>query len=74
MPLKTRTNVSIDAALLDQARALGINLSATLESRLRELVPECRRQRWLAENRDALADANAFVAQHGLWSDGQRQF
>jgi len=65
---------SLSTPLCSIRRALGINLSATLESRLRELVPECRRQRWLAENRDALADANAFVAQHGLWSDGQRQF
>jgi len=22
----------------------------------------------------ALADANAFLARHGLWSDGKRQF
>ncbi|MCW3476904.1 type II toxin-antitoxin system CcdA family antitoxin [Limobrevibacterium gyesilva] len=74
MPLKARTNVSIDAELLDQARALDINLSATLENRLREVVAERRRQRWLAANRGALADANAFLAERGLWSDGQRQF
>ena len=74
MPTKARTNVSLDAELLDQARELKINLSAVLEGRLRELVAELRRQRWLAENRAALADANAFLARHGLWSDGQRQF
>jgi len=30
--------------------------------------------RWLAENADALTDANAFLERHGLWSDGLRQF
>lgn len=74
MPAKTRTNVSLDAELLKQARDLGINLSAALEERLREIVAERRRQRWLAANQEALADANAFLERHGLWSDGLRQF
>lgn len=74
MTTKARTNVSLDADLLDEARALNINLSAVLESRLRDVVAEQRRQRWLAENREALDDANEFLARHGLWSDGRRQF
>jgi antitoxin CcdA len=74
MPVKARTNVSLDADLLRQARELRINLSAVLEDELRYLVAESRRQRWLAENRPAIADANAFLVQHGLWSDGHRQF
>ena len=59
MVAKTRTNVSLDADLLAQARELNINLSATLEDRLREIVTELRRKRWLEENREALADENA---------------
>jgi len=74
MSTKTRTNVSIDAGLLEQARALDINLSATLEQSLREVVTARHRERWLLENRGALADANAFVSAHGLWSDGKRLF
>jgi antitoxin CcdA len=74
MAAKVRTNISLDADLLTEARALNINLSATLEVRLREIVADLRRRRWLEENREAIADANAFVAQHGLWSDGERQF
>ena len=72
--MKSRTNVSIDSGLLDAARALEINLSAALEARLRELVAEKRQQEWLIENRQAIAEANAFVDRHGLWSDGRRQF
>ncbi|MGH7078870.1 MAG: type II toxin-antitoxin system CcdA family antitoxin [Steroidobacteraceae bacterium] len=71
---KCRTNVTLDADLLGEARTLGINLSATLEDRLHVVVAERRRELWLAENRTAIADANAFLARHGLWSDGQRQF
>jgi antitoxin CcdA len=71
---KVRTNVSLDAVLLEEARRLGLNLSALLEGRLREAVASHRRERWLVENRGAIADANAYLAEHGLWSDGLRQF
>lgn len=74
MAARARTNVSLDAELLEQAREFEINLSAMLEARLREVVAERRRQRWLNENREALADANEFLDHHGLWSDGLRQF
>jgi antitoxin CcdA len=74
MAQKTRTNVSVDADLLAEARTLGLNVSAALEVGLRAILAETRRQRWLEENRGALADANTFVAERGLWSDGKRQF
>lgn len=74
MPVKARTNGSQDADLLRQARELGINLSSVLEDELRDLVAESHRQRWLTENRPAIADANSFLVRHGLWSDRHRQF
>ena len=55
-----------DEALLAEARALGIDLA--------QIVAEARARRWLDENKGALDDANAFVARHGLWSDGKRLF
>ena len=40
MTTKSRTNVTVDAGLLDEARALGVSLSATLEAGLRAAVAE----------------------------------
>ena len=74
MTTKTRTNVSLDADLMQEARALGVNLSALLEERLREEVAARRQAAWRAENRGAIADANAYIEKHGLWSDGLLQF
>ena len=71
---KTRTNVSVDAELLTLARELRINVSAALEGRLRELVREGRWRIWLEEHAGAIEDANEFLEQRGLWSDGKRQF
>ena len=64
----------LDAALVAEARDMGVDVVTELNSRLRELIGKARRERWLKENREALEDANAFLARHGLWSDGKRQF
>jgi antitoxin CcdA len=68
------TGIQLDVALLKEAGELGIDLPAALNQQLRELVRRVRRECWLEENREALADANVFLERHGLWSDGKRQF
>lgn len=71
---KRPTNVSINQGLLEQAKALDINLSATLERALEQEVRVRKRERWLAENREAIAAYNEHVRKHGIWSDGLRGF
>jgi len=71
---KKAANVSINSDLLQQAKVLKINLSATLEDELARLIRQKRRAQWLDENRPALDDYNAFVKKHGVFSDGLLQF
>ena len=71
---KQATNLSIRSDLLEQARARRINLSQTLEDTLEKILKDHDRQAWVEENREAVAAANRFVAEHGLWSDGLRTF
>jgi antitoxin CcdA len=66
---KRAVNLFVDADLLDEARRLGINMSDTLERRLRALVKAERERRWIEENRGALEAYNRRVARHGLLSD-----
>ncbi len=35
---------------------------------------DARGKLWREENAGAIADANAYLDRHGLWSDGRRQF
>ena len=65
---KRATNVSINEGLLEAARALDINLSATLEKALDAEVRARRREMWLDENRESIAAYNAHVAEHGVFS------
>ena len=72
--MKRATNLSVVAALPDEARALRINLSQTFEEGLREAVRRRKTARWLEENRAALLAYNVWVAENGLPLAAYRQF
>jgi antitoxin CcdA len=63
---KRAVNLFVDVELLEQARRLRINLSETLENRLRKIVRAEQEKRWREDNRDAIASINSFIEQHGL--------
>ncbi|MBK8317351.1 MAG: type II toxin-antitoxin system CcdA family antitoxin [Betaproteobacteria bacterium] len=60
------TNVSINEALLSEAKALKINVSKAAEAGLVIALAEKRSELWLAENRAALESSNSYVEQNGL--------
>lgn len=68
------TNVSLDAALLDEARALDINISRACERGLAAQISETRATRWREDNADALASSNRHVDRNGLPLSGLRRF
>jgi antitoxin CcdA len=71
---KKPTNVSINSDLLAKAKELNINLSATLENALTELVKARQRELWKQENRAAIAAYNQLVEERGVFSDELRSF
>jgi len=60
------TNVTLTVALVDEAKALGVNLSQAAEVGVADAVARKRAEVWLAENREARESSNAFVEAHGL--------
>ena len=66
---KRAVNLFVETELLDEARRLRINLSETLERRLRSIVRAEQEKRWLEANQAAIAAYNARVSSHGLLSD-----
>ena len=68
-PKKRAVNLFVDTRLLDEARRLRINLSDTLEQRLRAIVKVELEKQWLENNRAAIEAYNRRVAEHGLLSD-----
>ena len=60
--------------MLNKAKDLDINLSATLEQALAEALKKKQREQWLAENRNAINAYNEHVEAHGVFSDDLRSF
>jgi antitoxin CcdA len=73
-PRKRATNVSIDEEILAEAKKLGINLSQTLETELRERVRQAKIDRWSEENKKAIDSYNRFIAENGIWSEEYRKW
>lgn len=51
---KRRINLSLGAKTLDEARALGLNISRLTEVHLQAQIREEKARRWEIENRDAI--------------------
>ena len=71
---KKAANLSINADLLNKAKEMDINLSATLEQALVEVIKKRLFDQWVAENRVAIEAYNEHVEKHGVFSDGLRTF
>jgi antitoxin CcdA len=66
---KRAVNLFVDTELLDEARRLRINISETLEYRLRTIVRAEQERRWLDANKLAIEAYNLRVARDGLLAD-----
>lgn len=71
---KKTVSVTLEPALLRQAREAGINLSATLATALRHEIRESESERWKRTNRKAIQELNRITDEHGLLSDDYRTF
>jgi antitoxin CcdA len=67
-------NISLNADMLAEAKALGINISRACEGGLEAEIARIRRESWLAENESALNSSNAFAEANGLPLAALRQF
>jgi antitoxin CcdA len=62
---KRKSSLTLDAEALDNAKDLGINVSAVAEAALVKAVAEGRRKKWLEENADAFAAQSEWHDRNG---------
>lgn len=63
---KKATNLSLNAKVLEMARAMGMNVSQTVDTLLAAEVRRRYWEQWNEENREAVAEYNARIASEGL--------
>jgi len=73
-PFRRAINLSIDSALIDEAKTLDVNVSRVCEDALREHIRAEKGARWLKDNKAAFEASNAYVAEHGLPLERYRLF
>lgn len=71
---RQRLNLTLPASLVDEAKALGLNLSRACESGLEAAVAAERAHRWQLENGAFFDWYNAKVEKDGLLLADYRQF
>lgn len=71
---KKPTNLSVNSDLLQKARDLNINLSATLENALTQIVKDKQKEDWLRANKEAIQVYNLHVKKRGVFSKELRSF
>ena len=73
-PLRKSANLSLDSQLLEDAKALEVNLSRAAETGLKAAVAKAKAQKWKTKNAAALQSSNDYVDSYGLPLDKYRQF
>jgi antitoxin CcdA len=73
-PAKRSTNLSLNADVLDAAKALQIDISHVFDTHLRDVVRREQESRWLNEHADFVAAYNASIDAEGLPLDEWRTF
>jgi len=63
---KKATNLSLNAKVLETAKAMGMNLSQTVDALLAEEVMRRYWAQWNEDNREAIAAYNARIESEGL--------
>lgn len=67
MPATRRaTSMTLDSALLDEARALGVNVSRAAEEGVLSAVKVERARRWKEENAEFIRDYNDWIAENDI--------
>lgn len=74
MQTRKPTNLSLNRQLLEEARALDVNLSRAAEEGLRAAVKAEKERQWKEENRETMEAINEWVEENGLPLAQFRQF
>lgn len=73
-PRRRAANITLDSALLAEAKAAGINISQACEKGLASDLKAARWAKWREENAEAIEGWNRWVAEHGLPLEEYRLF
>ena len=66
MSKRRSTSLSLDTALLDEAKSYGLNVSKSAEAGIAAALKSEREKQWREDNQAGLEAVNAYVEKNGL--------
>lgn len=66
IPVRQRVNLTVSSKVVEEAKALGINLSSVAETGIASAVKKAKEEKWLAKNWEAIQAYNREVEERGL--------
>ena len=70
---KRPINLSLNSAVLELAKELGLNISQTVDELLKQEVERVYWLRWNEDNKEAIAQYNARIARDGTFAQSIRR-
>ena len=67
-------NLTIDAQLIDEAKALKVNLSRAAQDGIARAIAKEKAKQWQEENAEAIRSSNEYVEKYGLPLEKYRLF
>jgi Post-segregation antitoxin (ccd killing mechanism protein) encoded by the F plasmid len=74
VPTRKPTNLTLDAGLVAEARALQLNVSRAAEAGIADAIRRERARQWQQENAGAIRSSNEWVERHGLPLERHRPY
>lgn len=71
---KRPVNLNANSDLIRTAKSIDINLSQVFEEAVYTTVKKQLEQKWLEENRGAIASYNSHIEEHGVFAAEKRRF
>ncbi len=68
------TSLTLDAAMLDEAKSLGVNISRAAESGIVSELKRAKAEAWKRENAEAILAYNEYIDTHGVPLADLRKF
>lgn len=59
-------NLTLDAEVVEEARALGVNLSKAADEGVARAIGRIKARQWAEENADVIRSTNEYIEKHGL--------
>lgn len=72
--MKQRISVTVDSDNYMLLKAADVNISGLVSAAMQHEAGRLRAERWLAENREGMAEVSRFLDAHGSFADENRDW